>query len=55
MLFRSAPGPEVAPVRSDRPKRLSEKDLKAERLKEIRGKDQALDAAADALDLEIVD
>ena len=50
-----APGPEVAPVRSDRPKRLSEKDLKAERLKEIRGRDQALDAAADALDLEIVD
>ena len=50
-----AAGPVVAPVRSDRPKRLSEKDLKAERLKELRGKDRALDAAADALDLEIVD
>ena len=50
-----AAGPVVAPVRSDRPKRLSEKDLKAERLKELRGKDRALDAAADALDLELVD
>ncbi len=48
-------GPQPVPTGSDRPKRLSEKDMKAERLKELRGKDRALDAAADALDLEIVD
>ena len=48
-------GAEAAPARPDRPKRLSEKDMKADRLKELRGKDRALDAAADALDLEIVD
>jgi DNA polymerase-3 subunit gamma/tau len=40
---------------NDRPKRLSAKDLREERLKELRGIDPALDAAADALDLEIVD
>ena len=39
----------------DRPKRLSENDLRGQRLREIRGKDAALDAAADALDLEIVE
>lgn len=50
-----AEGTEKAPAKGERPKRLSEKDMKAERLKELRGKDQALDAAADALDLEIVD
>ncbi len=48
-------GADAAPARPDRPKRLSEKDMKADRLKELRGKDRALDAAADALDLEIVD
>ena len=42
----------VAPVR---PKRMSESSLKAERLREFRSKDPALDTAADALDLEIVD
>ena len=40
---------------ADKPRRLSEKDLKAEKLREFRAKDAALDAAADALDLEIVD
>lgn len=42
-------------VRQERPKRLSEKDLRDEKLREIRARDGALDAAADALDLEIVD
>jgi hypothetical protein len=42
-------------VRDDRPKRLSDKDLKADKLREIRGLDPALDAAAEALDLEIVE
>ncbi len=36
-------------------RRLSEGSLKAERLKTFRAKDPALDTAADALDLEIVD
>src|SRR5918994_1520784 len=38
-----------------RPRRMSESSLKAERLREFRSKDPALDTAADALDLEIVD
>jgi DNA polymerase-3 subunit gamma/tau len=38
-----------------KPKRMSEASLKAERLREFRSKDPALDTAADALDLEIVD
>jgi hypothetical protein len=48
---------EAAPqgAANERPKRLSAKDLREERLKELRGIDPALDAAADALDLEIVD
>jgi DNA polymerase-3 subunit gamma/tau len=36
-------------------RRISETSLKAERLREFRAKDPALDTAADALDLEIVD
>ena len=39
----------------EKPKRLSEKDLKDEKLRDFRARDAALDAAADALDLEIVD
>jgi DNA polymerase-3 subunit gamma/tau len=38
-----------------KPSRMSESSLKAERLREFRSKDPALDTAADALDLEIVD
>jgi DNA polymerase-3 subunit gamma/tau len=38
-----------------RPKRLTQEGLKADRLKGIRAKDPSLDAAADELDLEIVD
>jgi DNA polymerase III subunit gamma/tau len=45
-------GENVAPPK---PKRMSESSLKAERLREFRAKDPALDTAADALDLEIVD
>ena len=37
------------------PRRLSDSSIKADRLREFRSKDPALDTAADALDLEIVD
>jgi DNA polymerase III subunit gamma/tau len=49
----------VAPVIQEaspsKPRRMSESSLNAERLREFRSKDPALDTAADALDLEIVD
>ncbi|MGE0556364.1 MAG: hypothetical protein AB7R55_23290 [Gemmatimonadales bacterium] len=45
----------AAAPQAQRPKRLSDKDLKNERLRELRGQDPALDAAADALDLEIAE
>ncbi len=45
----------TAATPSVRPRRMSESSLKAERLREFRSKDPALDTAADALDLEIVD
>jgi DNA polymerase-3 subunit gamma/tau len=38
-----------------RPKRLTDEALRAERLRQLRASDPALDVAADALDLEIVD
>jgi len=40
---------------ASKPSRMSDSSLKAERLREFRSKDPALDTAADALDLEIVD
>jgi hypothetical protein len=45
------------PDEADRPRsrRMSDSGAKAERLKTLRKKDPALDAAADELDLEIVD
>jgi hypothetical protein len=43
-------GPAVA-----RPTSLTESSLRADRLRSFRAKDPALDTAADALDLEIVD
>ncbi len=43
------------PASPSRPRRMSDSSLKAERLREFRSKDPALDTAADALDLEIVD
>jgi hypothetical protein len=45
----------ASPGSEAKPKRLSESSLKAERLREFRSRDPALDTAADALDLEIVD
>ncbi len=49
----AVPGSENSPA--PKPRRMSESSLKAERLREFRAKDPALDTAADALDLEIVD
>jgi hypothetical protein len=46
-----APGEEAAP--KARP--ITESSLRADRLRSFRAKDPALDTAADALDLEIVD
>ena len=40
---------------SGKAKRLSAEDLRADRLRELRAKDPALDAAADSLDLELMD
>jgi len=48
-------GPEPEAGQGARPRRLSDARLKAERLEATRAADAALDAAADALDLEIVD
>jgi DNA polymerase-3 subunit gamma/tau len=52
VAFQSA---EAAPSGAERPKRMSESQLRAERLRSLRGADPALDAAVDELDLEIVD
>jgi DNA polymerase-3 subunit gamma/tau len=48
-----APGEEGAAT--SRPRALTESSLRADRLRSFRAKDPALDTAADALDLEIVD
>jgi DNA polymerase-3 subunit gamma/tau len=45
----------AAGVPGERPKRLSDSDLRQERLRGLRGVDPALDAAVDELDLEIVE
>ena len=53
VMGSAAPSPEESgPAR---PKRMSDAGARAERLKTLRKKDPALDAAADELDLEIVD
>jgi hypothetical protein len=52
VAFAAPPGAEPRVVR---PKLLSSKDLQDERLRELRGLDPALDAAAEALDLEILE
>ena len=44
---------EAAPA--PRPRAITESSLRADRLRSFRAKDPALDTAADALDLEIVD
>jgi DNA polymerase-3 subunit gamma/tau len=48
-------GDAPAPAARTRPQRLDDQTLRADRLKGLRARDPALDAAADALDLEIVD
>lgn len=48
-------GVREAPAASRRANRLSVKELQADRLAELRRRDPALDAAADALDLELVE
>jgi DNA polymerase-3 subunit gamma/tau len=50
----TAPSPPEG-VTPAKPQRLSDSGIKADRLREFRAKDPALDTAADALDLEIVD
>ena len=50
----TAPAPPEGAAPS-KPQRLSDSGIKADRLREFRAKDPALDTAADALDLEIVD
>jgi len=47
--------PAPAGAASPSPRKLTEADLKADRLRSFRSKDPSLDTAADALDLEIVD
>ena len=47
--------PETVGAGPARPRRLTDESLKADRLRIFRSKDAALDTAADALDLEIVD
>ena len=53
--LRISAGPAAESGTQARPRRLSESNLKADRLREFRAKDPTLDTAADALDLEIVD
>ena len=49
-------GPDAAPATAERKsKRLSAEDARNLRLTQLRSKDPALDAAANALDLELVD
>jgi DNA polymerase-3 subunit gamma/tau len=43
------------PASPAKPRRMSDSSIKADRLREFRAQDPALDTAADALDLEIVD
>ncbi len=53
--LRVTAGPAPGAPAPAKPRRLSDSSIKAERLREFRSKDPALDTAADALDLEIVD
>jgi hypothetical protein len=53
--LRVSLGPPNEPAPPPKSQRISDSSLKAERLREFRAKDPALDTAADALDLEIVD
>jgi DNA polymerase III subunit gamma/tau len=53
--LRLVPNPDQPDAQEARPRRMSDSSIKADRLREFRAKDPALDTAADALDLEIVD
>ena len=53
--LRVTVAPAIQEASPSKPRRMSESSLNAERLREFRSKDPALDTAADALDLEIVD
>jgi DNA polymerase III subunit gamma/tau len=53
--LRVTAGSGVGPAAPESPKRMSEASIRADRLKHLRAKDPALDMAADALDLEIVE
>jgi DNA polymerase III subunit gamma/tau len=53
--LRLMPGPEASAPQPGKSRRMSDSSIKADRLREFRAKDPALDTAADALDLEIVD
>jgi DNA polymerase III subunit gamma/tau len=53
--LRLAPSAGGEAAAQPRPRRMSDSSIKADRLREFRAKDPALDTAADALDLEIVD
>jgi len=53
--LRLVANPDQVEVPQPRPRRMSDSSIKADRLREFRAKDPALDTAADALDLEIVD
>ena len=53
--LRVTAAPAIQEASPSKPRRMSESSLNAERLREFRSKDPALDTAADALDLEIVD
>ena len=53
--LRLVANPDQSEASSARPRRMSDSSIKADRLREFRAKDPALDTAADALDLEIVD
>jgi len=53
--LRVVSGGAAGPGGSEGPKRMSEASVRADRLKRLRATDPALDTAADALDLEIVE
>ncbi|MEA2712481.1 MAG: polymerase subunit gamma/tau [Gemmatimonadales bacterium] len=53
--LRVTAAPATQEASPSKPRRMSESSLNAERLREFRSQDPALDTAADALDLEIVD
>ena len=53
--LRLVANPDQLDAPQPKPRRMSDSSIKADRLREFRAKDPALDTAADALDLEIVD